>query len=265
MKKECKYIFLPTEESSIYLHNETMYDNTTTMHIPDGKQIPQHIYVLSDEEIKNGDWCFNFGLNKIEKAPYGINPQKEFTSEARFMRKIIATTNPELLFNVETHAKAGEKYTCVDGISQSDIEYIISLYNSKNKSVDVEKLAEKEFSSDEYTPDSDRRIERNIWKRGYNQCLQDSADNLFLFYKWLKEIGRLYSDATLEEVMKNDITEFQSRTKEQPKSDTVMVEYELIPQNHASGLELTGNPIMDKSILQNYQPKIKDGCIVIVK
>lgn len=45
----------------------------------------------------------------------------------------------------------------------------------------------------------------------------------------------------------------------------VEVETEFIPVNHASGLQLTGHPLMDNTILENYRPKITDGYINILK
>ena len=42
---------IPTDKARLYIHQGKLYDNKKTMHIPDGTQIPQHIYITSDEEI----------------------------------------------------------------------------------------------------------------------------------------------------------------------------------------------------------------------
>ena len=45
----------------------------------------------------------------------------------------------------------------------------------------------------------------------------------------------------------------------------VEIETELFPVNHASGLTLSGHPLMDKSILENYRPKVDNGYIKILR
>lgn len=54
--KKCKVVMLPTEKAT-KLFIDTVYNKGTLKYgIPlDG--IYQHLYILSDEEIKEGDWC----------------------------------------------------------------------------------------------------------------------------------------------------------------------------------------------------------------
>jgi hypothetical protein len=62
------------------------------MHIPDGVQIPHHIYITEDSEIKEGDWCYyeNGDLKGIHKVVNGQRPK------TMILKKIILTTDPDL-------------------------------------------------------------------------------------------------------------------------------------------------------------------------
>jgi hypothetical protein len=81
---------LPTDKARLYIHQGKLYDNKKTMHIPDGTQIPQHIYITSDGEIKEGDYIFETDTNKVNIADkdYYIN---------EFDFKIILTTDQNLI------------------------------------------------------------------------------------------------------------------------------------------------------------------------
>jgi len=77
---------LPTDKSRLYIHQGKLYDNKKTMHIPDGVQIPHHIYITEDSEIKEGDWIiWNKKIVKaIDTAYYSA-------------KKIILTTDRDLI------------------------------------------------------------------------------------------------------------------------------------------------------------------------
>ncbi len=47
--------------------------------------------------------------------------------------------------------------------------------------------------------------------------------------------------------------------------ESVEIEMENMQANHASGLQLSGHPLMDLSIQQNFEPKIKFGHVVFAK
>ena len=51
----------------------------------------QHIYITSDEEIKEGDWYFNNTGSAIEKLTYRL------PSGGAFCKKIILTTDQDLI------------------------------------------------------------------------------------------------------------------------------------------------------------------------
>jgi hypothetical protein len=60
-----------------------------------------HIYITSDEEIKNGDWCINIGrLNETIIFPDKIIGKADYTAnvlKGSNWRKIILTTDPDLI------------------------------------------------------------------------------------------------------------------------------------------------------------------------
>jgi hypothetical protein len=80
---------LPTDKARLYIHQGKLYDNKKTMHIPDGKQIPHHIYITSDEEIKEGDWVIY--KNNFFKIENGDNELFHLS------KKIILTDNKDLI------------------------------------------------------------------------------------------------------------------------------------------------------------------------
>jgi hypothetical protein len=62
----------------------------------------RHLYITTDDEIKEGDWCLFFwdGTKDGELGQVGSEPQQYLPSEGhtlnRNLRKIIATTDPKL-------------------------------------------------------------------------------------------------------------------------------------------------------------------------
>ena len=62
----------------------------------------QHIYITSDEEIKEGDWCYQVELNdgKVDKC-YDVTLYHTWTNngvdKTRKFKKIILTTDPDLI------------------------------------------------------------------------------------------------------------------------------------------------------------------------
>ena len=119
MEKEAQVVMLPTEDKTdillnIYI-NETHKSNSfcigTTGDIL--KELPveaierrgykyQHLYIIDDSKIKSGDWCLFFwdGMKDGEIRQVGSEPQRYFPENGhtlnRNLRKIIATTDPEL-------------------------------------------------------------------------------------------------------------------------------------------------------------------------
>jgi hypothetical protein len=112
---------LPTDKSRLYIHQGKLYDNKKTMHIPDGVQIPHHIYITEDSEIKEGDWCYyeNGDLKGIHKVVNGQRPK------TMILKKIILTTDPDLT---------------KDGVQSIDDTFLEWFVKNPSESVEVKKF-----------------------------------------------------------------------------------------------------------------------------
>ncbi len=68
-------------------------------------QVGEFVYVLTDEEIKEGDWY----LERASDTSWVIIPKKANSDTKGYNKKIIATTNPELTIKVyEDYKPMGE-------------------------------------------------------------------------------------------------------------------------------------------------------------
>lgn len=276
MKKECQFVILPTDKSEIFLKaDKLVYFPSRCLHTKDddNKIYPHHIYILSDAEIKDGDWIIvptSDGKTEFDWSDCKPEKSKHVYASNKFVWKIIASTDPELHYTKNRLPGVTTYDKNILKISQSDIEYIISLYNGKGKEIDVKKI--KQFAKDEcikYSKDIQSQAEKFQaqidyeygFLKGYNQCLQDNADKKFT----LEDIKRAWEHgAYIQETdcfNTNAYDKFiESLTKEQPKKDTVMVEYEVDPE------WLLDHPPFSAPYPPAVKiPKTKDGYIVIVK
>ena len=58
-----KPILINCDKSFLYIHYDKLYNNKTTMHIPDGKQLPKQLILISLDKnnITKGDKVFTDG------------------------------------------------------------------------------------------------------------------------------------------------------------------------------------------------------------
>lgn len=98
--KECKAILLESDEKAksgdLFINgmfNICQYSNYDK---PNRMYNSQHIYIVSDDKIKEGDWCWNQykGNSEICIGRVGKDRHKS-------MIKIIATTDPSLIYTTE--------------------------------------------------------------------------------------------------------------------------------------------------------------------
>lgn len=266
MNKPSTYILLPTDKAS------PIWITTTDGKAHLGKSeesrlgvISQHIYILSNDEIKEGDWFLDTITNKFYEDAGGNN---RTGLKEGVHKKIIATTNPEL--HKQYADPTIKRWVVKDGIpsiSQSDIEYIISLYNGKGKEIDVEGLAEKmirqhpDWIQEGLSEYQNGRLNGII--AGYNRCLSDNADKKFtlddiiqaMYYARNLDFKKYVSFEEAEETIKIWANGFLESFTKKPKRDTVMVEYEKVEWSMSINPTLVGL----------FQPKFKDGCIIIVR
>lgn len=138
---------------------------------------------------------------------------------------------------------------------ENNMKKDISLYNGKGKGVDVEKLL-----LDIKNHASEYGLPQQLYSR-IEQALQDNADKKFTLDELEWAVGRAREKGTTEFYKYNLKEIIQYFTKEQPKRDTVMVEYEEYNpafKNEQDGLYYDG-------MTAYIKPKLKDGCIVILR
>lgn len=145
MYKKVNVVMLPTnEKSKIKLSDNNELDFFPgMMYIAEFDWKPQHLYITSDEEIKEGDWVYNSISNELEKWSYkGWIEAPDFEYLGYF--KIIATTNTSLIsineqyFDVNKSRKSAvlEQKT-LPKIPQRFIEKWIEEYNKGNVITEV--------------------------------------------------------------------------------------------------------------------------------
>ena len=141
---------LPTDKPSrLYIHKGKLYDHQKTMHMPDGKQIPQNIYITSDVEIKEDDW----GLSKLNEVILFGRSYNE-----KFYKKIILTTDSDLI-------KDG-----VEAIDDEFLEWFVK--NPSCENVEVKK--------EMYMPQSNGKISDG---KITHELSLNSSHNTLPFYK----------------------------------------------------------------------------------
>jgi len=92
MTKTCNVIILPTDGKSDIYFNYLVLSLSLHGNIAqnDGDKVPQHLYITSDEEIKERDWYWNNTRESVVQCKYS---RVELSSKDV---KIIATTDPSL-------------------------------------------------------------------------------------------------------------------------------------------------------------------------
>ena len=150
-------------ESRIHMLNEVVLYQSVGAFIQADKinYQSQHLYIISEDEIKEGDWCIT-GLRIIRKCKsvlYSNNNFKsingyEFEDKTKDSRssckKIIATTDQSLLINISCNCcesyqnsncnEKGDGIICYQKLPQPSkewIDYYISEYNKGNIITDV--------------------------------------------------------------------------------------------------------------------------------
>ena len=100
------------------------------------KEMYQHLYITSDEEIKEGDWCAYLFANDGNSDHRIIKATKSNTASIQeWWHKIIATTDSVLIFNQKDFPVTVPIFP---QIPQSFISLYIEEYNKGNKIEKVE-------------------------------------------------------------------------------------------------------------------------------
>lgn len=164
MYKKCKVVIIATDkESRLFLKtgNQLEYNEHRPIHgINHLGWKYQHLYILSDDEIKEGNWYeFESMLNQAT-TKYSLEVSKYIKA-----KKIIATTDSSLGYNdiLSIHQRRGltnhyPTFKPLPSIPQSFIKQYVSEYNkgSKIEEVMIEYEFEKPFMT---VNDDEERVE----------------------------------------------------------------------------------------------------------
>ncbi len=94
MLKKCQVILLPHKDGVLYFSQDKTH-LTTIPGVTVGANFAQHIYILSDEEIKEGDYRYSSIQNNIAKANSTDISTGYYTNNTAY-KKTIATTDSSL-------------------------------------------------------------------------------------------------------------------------------------------------------------------------
>jgi hypothetical protein len=136
--QECDVVMLPTDKESKLCFVINTENSTLTLFedpMEKGKRFfPQHLYILSNEDLKEGDWFID--LHNLDKPKFCDNQQlaNKLNLKKEQVKKIISTTNKELTIigrNI-SYPILGQTITYLPQIPQQFIDYFVSEYNKGN-------------------------------------------------------------------------------------------------------------------------------------
>lgn len=129
--KKSKLVMLPTNQKALNLTQIVMFNNKLyscySSNYPYDEAVFQHLYILSDEEIKEGNWFVNLTSQRIYQNDMGLNLSNNYPNE----QKIIATTDKSLIFKKDIIG-GFETNIAFPQPSQSFIEKFVEEYNKCN-------------------------------------------------------------------------------------------------------------------------------------
>lgn len=138
MFKKCKVVMLPTNEKVgiIWKTDQKLIYTNNNIRVAKEEFSAQHLYILSDDEIEEGDWYENNGVIFIADARFdeGNNP-----NQIKYNKKIIATTD-DSLYRVEwdlASPRPAIKRVRLPQLSKSFIENYATAYNAGKAITDV--------------------------------------------------------------------------------------------------------------------------------
>lgn len=141
MWKKHKLILLPSEGKSIFgllgkVNKLHIYKNDEFNTLLDELAHPHHLYLLSDDEIKDKDWCILFdNFNNVMSNPQQYNKSKNHVLN-NGLKKITATTNSSLRIK-EILDEEDTIHHFLPQFSKEFIEQFITEYNKGNVITDI--------------------------------------------------------------------------------------------------------------------------------
>lgn len=145
MFKKAKVVMLPTDEAKLHIQQNKLFWNHVEL-LHEGEHWdaikPQHLYVISDEEIKDNDWFIK--MNNYSGKPTLYQECKQPFMNSKWLNcpdvidcfKVIATTDTSLQYAIDKSPYPMEIYGLPQP-SQQFINKFISEYNKGNVITDV--------------------------------------------------------------------------------------------------------------------------------
>ena len=139
--KKAKVVMLPTNQKSrLFKGGESLNYLSHAVDDGEGWRSPQHLYIISDDEIKESDYCYSYKTNKIVKATCDVS--KKANKNIGFWKKVIATTDNSLQWLDESErnyelARPNGLWKCLPQPSQQFIQKFVEEYNKGNVITDV--------------------------------------------------------------------------------------------------------------------------------
>ena len=154
MLKKCKIVMLPTNEPSKIGNLATYQKRSLSKVIKEGVNPKDstvqfwNLYIISDDKIKESDYCYSYKTNKIVKSTCDVS--REANKNIGFWKKVIATTDKSLSQTNRTE---------IPQPSQQFIKKFVEEYNRGNIITDVlveyELISNEEYFGNTVNPDDD--------------------------------------------------------------------------------------------------------------
>lgn len=193
MKKEIEVVMLPTNEKALLWINHLKHGKLNLSEFEMPFNTAQHLYFLSDEEIKEEHlpcYIYHKGTNSVQYIDM-VNVLKEANKEGK---KIIATTDNYLAIDKYYPQFTVDKSPVIKYLpqpSQSFIEHYVSEYNKGNRiaKVLVEYIPLYDEDNMEYIEqlkiNSDNTINIKTIKDSWSR--EEVIDNIYDFHKYFND------------------------------------------------------------------------------
>lgn len=216
MWKQHELVMLPTTaKANLFINNvngKLLFDNDSTLHRVLPKGIYQHIYITSNEKIKEGDWCIMLDSfeNVFSIPQHYTNPKTQHLNKG--LRKIIACTDDSLRIG---KLEVGGKIEHLPQIPQSFIEKFVEEYNKGNviTKVMIEYILNNEDFDDiiEKVWDNDYKLKINVKDNTINiKPIKDSwsrEEVVDILKKYNDKYSTLFFDTDKKDVLNKWVSE----------------------------------------------------------
>ena len=190
--KKCKVIMLATNKQATINDICFGFNGLQILTSKDGKTIAkcQHLYITSDEKIKEGNWY----IDDCDKIRNSVTSDEEYWDRRFGYKKIIASTDPALYTEDTKDKLCGISFP---KLSQSFIEKYIEEYNKGNIITEViveyEDNGSEEWFGDNYEgePVWNEKIEPKVNSKDNTitiKKVKDSwtKDEVIIYHYWLR-------------------------------------------------------------------------------